>query len=123
MVAFAYLVKQHAQEHNWLKLAPLFLLGLVLCLEPIVFRQKAIESLSSYWAVYFGFSALIVGSILALRQRIAARLPAFEVLDDFVYKAIAVGFAFSPSPPSLVPSGQHKPGVVTGAGIREKPGP
>jgi cytochrome c-type biogenesis protein CcsB len=94
MVAFAYLVKQQAHERNWLKLAPLFLLGMVLCLEPIVFRQKAIEGLSSYWAVYFGVSALIVGGILSLRQRIAARLPAFEILDDVMYKAIAVGFAF-----------------------------
>jgi cytochrome c-type biogenesis protein CcsB len=94
MVAFAYLVKQHGNERNWLKLTPLFLLGLVLCLEPIVFRQKAIEGLSSYWAIYFGVSALIVGGILAMRQRIAARLPGFEVLDDVMYKAIAVGFAF-----------------------------
>ena len=29
-----------------------------------------------------------------MRGRIAARLPSFEVLDDVMYKAIAVGFAF-----------------------------
>ncbi len=44
--------------------------------------------------MYFGLSALVVGGILALRRRIAARLPAPEVLDDVMYKAIAVGFAF-----------------------------
>ncbi len=94
MVAFAYLIKQQAMETRWYKLAPLFLLGLVLCLEPIVFRQGALESGASYWFVYFGISALIVGSILALRRRIADKLPSFEVLDDVMYKSIAVGFAF-----------------------------
>ena len=94
MVAFAYLVKAAAAETHWLKLAPLFVLGMVLCLEPIVFRQGGIEGVSSYWAVYFGISALIVGFIIAARRRIAAHLPSFEVLDDVMYKAIAVGFAF-----------------------------
>ncbi|MFD0669124.1 c-type cytochrome biogenesis protein CcsB [Ramlibacter sp. MAHUQ-53] len=94
MVAFAYLVKLHAQETRWWKLAPLWALGVVLCFEPIVFRKGAVGGLSSYWAVYFGIAALIVGGILALRRRIAERLPAFEVLDDVMYKSIAVGFAF-----------------------------
>lgn len=94
MVAFAYLVKHHAGEASWWKLAPLFLLGMVLCIEPVVFRKNPIEAISSYWAVYFGVSALIVGGILFARRRIAARLPAFEVLDDVMYKSIALGFAF-----------------------------
>ena len=93
MVAFAYLIKAQATETRWWKLAPLWLLGVVLCFEPLVFRKGASES-SSYWAVYFGISALIVAGILATRKRIAERLPAFEVLDDVMYKAIAVGFAF-----------------------------
>ncbi len=93
MVAFAYLVKQQASETRWYKLAPLWLLGVVLCFEPVVFRQKA-EGSSSYWIVYMGVSALIVAGILFARRRIAERLPALEVLDDVMYKAIAVGFAF-----------------------------
>jgi cytochrome c-type biogenesis protein CcsB len=93
MVAFAYLVKQSAGETRWYKLAPLWLLGVVLCFEPVVFR-RSVEGGSSYWAVYFGLSALIVGGILAARGRISARLPALEVLDDVMYKSIAVGFAF-----------------------------
>ena len=32
--------------------------------------------------------------ILLGRQRIAARLPSLEILDDVMYKSIAVGFAF-----------------------------
>ena len=94
MVAFAYLIKQTAGETSWRKLAPLALLGAVLCLEPLVFRKNPIEAISSYWAVYFGITALIVGGILAMRRRIAARLPALELLDDLMYKSIAVGFAF-----------------------------
>jgi len=94
MVAFAYLIKQQAGATRWYKLAPLWLLGVVLCFEPLVFRKTPEGSFSTYWAVYFGVSALIVGAILAARARIAARLPAFELLDDLMYKAIAVGFAF-----------------------------
>ena len=93
MVAFAYLIKQHAQETRWYKLAPLWILGIVLCFEPVVFRQ-GVAGASSYWAVYFGVSALIVASILMARKRIALRLPSFEILDDVMYKSIAIGFAF-----------------------------
>ena len=93
MVAFAYLIKQQAGETRWYKLAPLWLLGVVLCFEPLVFRQQEAGG-SAYWMVYFGVSALIVGGILLARRRIAARLPQLQVLDDMMYKAIAVGFAF-----------------------------
>ncbi|MEN9885792.1 MAG: Cytochrome c biosis protein CcsA [Pseudomonadota bacterium] len=93
MVAFAYLIKSSAEQTKWYKLAPLWLLGVVLCFEPVVFRQK-VDGGSSYWMVYFGISALIVGGILASRKRIAEKLPSFEVLDDVMYKSIAVGFAF-----------------------------
>jgi cytochrome c-type biogenesis protein CcsB len=94
MVAFAYLIKLQATETRWFKLAPLWFLGVVLCFEPIVFRKSAVAGMSDYWAVYFGISALIVASILFGRQRIAAKLPDFEILDDVMYKSIAVGFAF-----------------------------
>lgn len=94
MVAFAYLIKQQAQETKWYKLAPLWLLGVALCFEPLAFRQGQQAGGSSYWIVYFGISALIVGAILAARKPIAARMPSFEVLDNVMYKSIAVGFAF-----------------------------
>lgn len=94
MVGFAYLVKRHAGERGWLRLLPLWVLGVVLCFEPIVFRQGVQLGLSAYWAVYFGIAALVVGTVLALRGRLAARLPDLVVLDDVMYKSIAVGFAF-----------------------------
>jgi cytochrome c-type biogenesis protein CcsB len=94
MVAFAYLIQRSATETRWWKLAPLGLLGVVLCFEPIVFRTAKLSPSLNYWIVYAGISVLIVGGILAARRRIAARLPAPEVLDDLMYKSIAVGFAF-----------------------------
>ncbi|MBK6863028.1 MAG: c-type cytochrome biogenesis protein CcsB [Ideonella sp.] len=94
MVAFAYLVKQQATQTSWVKLAPLALMGMVLVFEPVLFRKNPIEALSSYWAVYSGVALLVVGAILAARRRIAERLPAAEVLDDVMYRSIALGFAF-----------------------------
>ena len=91
MVGFAYLVKQHGQTRSWLKLIPLFILGVLLAAEPMVFRT---EGLSATWMLYFGIGAVIVGTILLFRKPISERLPSFEVLDDIMYRAIAVGFAF-----------------------------
>jgi len=119
MVGFAYLVKQHAQTKSWLKLAPLFILGVLLAAEPMVFRT---EGLSATWMIYFGIGAVIVGTILLFRAQIAARLPSFEVLDDIMYRAIAIGFAFLPSRRFSVPCGLPMPGVHTGSGIPRKPG-
>jgi len=94
MVAFAYLIKVQAAETRWHKLAPLWIFGIVLCFVPLAFRQSSSEAGGSYWLVYFIIAALIVGGILLGRRRIAERLPAPEVLDDVMYKSIAVGFAF-----------------------------
>jgi len=96
MVSLAYLIKQQASETRWYRLTPLWLLGVVLCFVPIVFRTKTpVEAGgSNYWLGYLLVSSLIAAGILLGRQRIAARLPSFEVLDDVMYKAIAVGFAF-----------------------------
>ena len=91
MVAFAYLVKQHSQTRSWLKLAPVFVLGVLLAGEPMIFRSQGV---STTWMLYFGIGALIVGTILLFRRPIGERLPSFEVLDDIMYRAIAIGFAF-----------------------------
>lgn len=95
MVALAYLIKQQANETRWYKLTPLWLLGVVICFVPIVFRKSPADAGgSSYWLGYLAVSGLIAAGILLGRQRIAGRLPSFEVLDDVMYKSIAVGFAF-----------------------------
>jgi cytochrome c-type biogenesis protein CcsB len=94
MVAFAYLVKEQAQETRWWRLTPIWLLGAALCFVPIAFRQRVQEAGGGYWIGYAAVSALIAAGILLGRRRIAARLPSNEVLDDVMYKSITVGFAF-----------------------------
>jgi cytochrome c-type biogenesis protein CcsB len=95
MVAFAYLIKQQAAETRWYKLTPIWLLGAALCFVPITFRARSVaEAGGSYWLGYALISVLITAAIVLGRRRIAQRLPALEVLDDVMYKAIAVGFAF-----------------------------
>ena len=95
MVAFAYLIKQQAGETRWYKLTPLWLLGVALCFVPVAFRQRGMRrrAAATGWATRL-ISALIAAGILLGRKRIAARLPSLEVLDDVMYKSIAVGFAF-----------------------------
>lgn len=68
--------------------------------------QPLVPALQSYWMKihvpanfigYGGFSvaAMIgVAYLLVSKGVLASRLPALEVLDDVMYKAIAVGFAF-----------------------------
>lgn len=95
MVSLAYLIKQQATEKRWYKLTPLWMLGVVICFVPIVFRKSVAEvGGSNYWLGYLLVSGLISAGILLGRQRLAERLPSFEVLDDVMYKSIAVGFAF-----------------------------
>ncbi|PUE11659.1 c-type cytochrome biogenesis protein CcsB [Limnohabitans sp. T6-5] len=95
MVAFAYLIKQQANETRWYKLTPIWLLGVALCFVPIAFRVRAVaEAGGSYWVGYALISSLIAAGILLGRRRMAERLPALDVLDDVMYKSIAVGFAF-----------------------------
>lgn len=91
MVGFAYLVKENGQTRSWLKLLPLFIMGVLLAAEPMVFRS---DGLSATWMIYFGIGAIVVGSILFFRRPISEKLPSFEVLDDMMYRAIAIGFAF-----------------------------
>lgn len=96
MVAFAYLIKYYAGQtyHSWKYVFPLFILGMLLFLALLVFRKHLNTLAFTWWAVYFSISSLIIGGILFARKRIAHALPDFEVLDDIMYKAISVGFAF-----------------------------
>lgn len=91
MVAFAYLLKVYANAPSIKALLPTGALGVLLFLEPMVFRSGG---LSPYWAIYFGVGCFVVGGILLARKRIAEALPPLETLDDLMYKSIAVGFAF-----------------------------
>ena len=94
MVSLGYLIKQQATQTQWHKLAPLWLLGVVICFVPLVFRKSSYEAGGMYWAGYLAVSGLVAAFLVLARKPIAERLPSFEVMDDLMYKAIAVGFAF-----------------------------
>ena len=85
---------QHAKRTKILTVV-LWVLGACLFIEPMIFRTGVTaEYLSTYWAMYFGAGLLIVGFILLWRKQLATRLPDFSILDDIMYKAIAIGFVF-----------------------------
>lgn len=95
MAGFAYLVRTHGLSESrrsalalW---AAAFFLALLLALESIAFRKT---TGSPYWMGFFAILLVIFGAIVIARKRIAARLPALEMLDDVMYKSIAVGFGF-----------------------------
>jgi cytochrome c-type biogenesis protein CcsB len=66
-------------------------LALALGLESFVFRKSGA---SGYWMSYFAVTFLIFGVVVMLRKRIAPQLPPLTVLDDVMYRAISIGFAF-----------------------------
>jgi cytochrome c-type biogenesis protein CcsB len=73
----------------------LWILGSLLFVEPLLFRPNmTVDYFSTYWAIYLAVGMVVVGLILMLRRRLAASLPDFAVLDDIMYKSIAVGFVF-----------------------------
>lgn len=94
MVSLGYLIKQQAEQTRWHKLAPLWLLGLLLCLVPLVFRKSSYEAGGMYWVGYIAVSGGIAALMVLARKAIASRLPSYEIMDDVMYKSIAVGFAF-----------------------------
>src|SRR5690606_14251930 len=91
MVGFAYLIKEHGETTSRRRLIPLFVLGTIMCAEPFLFGSQQV---SATWLLFLGGAALIVATIFALRGPISRNLPSLEVLDDIMYRAIAVGFAF-----------------------------
>ncbi|TDR32184.1 c-type cytochrome biogenesis protein CcsB [Hydromonas duriensis] len=90
----ADLVRRHAQKTRIATIV-LWVLGAALFVEPLLFRTGMNAAyFSTYWAIYFAIGLTIVGAILMMRRHLAAKLPDFEVLDDIMYKSIAMGFVF-----------------------------
>ena len=94
MVSLGYLIKQQAEQTRWARLAPLWLLGVLICFVPLVFRKSSYEAGGMYWAGYLAVSGVVAALMVLARKPIAQRLPSFEIMDDVMYKSIAVGFAF-----------------------------
>ncbi len=95
MTGFAYLIKNSASAGSQKGASALWAaalaLALLLALEAVVFRKSGS---SVFWLAYFAVFATIFGAMVAARHAIAARLPAVEILEDLMYRSIAVGFAF-----------------------------
>jgi len=97
MVALAYLLKTASQRALYIGLlaVPAGLVALIL-----VFRFALPELPADTLAGMDGWARKMTGVLVffiaavALRKPLTARLPALEQLDDLMYKAIALGFAF-----------------------------
>lgn len=87
--------KLHHAKRTRITIVVLWVLGALLFVEPMLFRPNmTVSYFSTYWVLYFAVGMVAVGAILMLRRRLAAVLPSFEMLDDLMYKSIAVGFVF-----------------------------
>ncbi|MGL4766731.1 MAG: c-type cytochrome biogenesis protein CcsB [Formosimonas sp.] len=116
MVAFAYLIKfigtpfaalpaalqgtfkhqasQHARYTRYAAFV-LWVLGAILFLQPLLLRSNmTADYFAHYWAFYFAIGLVVIGAIILAKQRLARSLPDFAVLDDIMYKSIAIGFVF-----------------------------
>lgn len=84
----------HARHTRFVAIG-LWLLGAALFIQPIFFRPNMTANyFAGYWYIYFAIGLAVVGSIILLKNRLAAALPSFDTLDDVMYKSIAVGFVF-----------------------------
>ncbi|MDM4767845.1 c-type cytochrome biogenesis protein CcsB [Pelomonas sp. SE-A7] len=96
MVALAYLLKTASQRALLIGLVGVPV-GLVAFILAVRFgAQLPAETLAGLdgWARKMGAVAIFLGICVALRKPLSARLPALPLLDDLMYKAIALGFAF-----------------------------
>jgi cytochrome c-type biogenesis protein CcsB len=95
MLGFAYLLKTNHENPSRKSLVGLwgagFALAIALGLEAVVFRKSGV---SAYWLSYFALTLGIFGVIVMFRERIAPQLPALSVIEEVMYRAISVGFAF-----------------------------
>lgn len=71
-----------------------WLIGALFFIMPAIRKGTSMGDFLTYWTLYFGVGLLVIGLILLARKPLAQRLPDFAVLDDMMYKAIAVGFVF-----------------------------
>ena len=96
MVALAYLLKTASQRALLIGLVgmPALLIASILAVRfGAELTPETVASLNS-WAGKMTSVLAFFGLCIALRKPLTARLPALETLDDLMYKAIALGFAF-----------------------------
>jgi cytochrome c-type biogenesis protein CcsB len=94
MVAYAYVIKAKGETAGKGELFALWFFGMAMFLMfvgPMALRSK---NPSVDYVLYPAIAAAIAFGFVWFRHPLAARIPALELLDDVMYKAIAVGFAF-----------------------------
>jgi len=96
MVALACLLKTSTKEHLWfglvgLPVGVLMLMGLYALLGA---PDEPMQAALIKGARMIGGTAAFFAVMVLLRAPINARSPSLELMDDLMYKAIAVGFAF-----------------------------
>jgi cytochrome c-type biogenesis protein CcsB len=94
MVAYAYIIKAKGENAGKGQLFAMWFFGMAMFLMfvgPMALRSK---NPSVDYVLYPAIAAAIAFAFVWFRRPLAARIPALELLDDIIYKAIAVGFAF-----------------------------
>ncbi len=96
MVALAYLLKTATMRALVIGLIamPLGIVALILAVRLGAGLDAATIAGMDGWAYKITGVAAFLGLAVALRSRLTARLPGLPQLDDLMYKAIALGFAF-----------------------------
>jgi cytochrome c-type biogenesis protein CcsB len=96
MVALACLLKTSTASHLWWGLVGIPVGVLVLMGVYALFGapDAAMQSALAKSARMLGGTAAFFAVMVLLRGPISARTPSLELMDDLMYKAIAVGFAF-----------------------------
>ncbi|WP_458232913.1 c-type cytochrome biogenesis protein CcsB [Roseateles sp. P5_E8] len=96
MVALAYLLKTAATRSLWTGLVamPVGIIVLILAVRFGADVSAATVTGLDGWARKIAGVAAFLAIAVALRPRLTARLPELPQLDDLMYKAIALGFAF-----------------------------
>jgi cytochrome c-type biogenesis protein CcsB len=96
MVALAYLLKTATPRALWIGLVamPVGIVALVLAVRFGATLDDATVAGLDGWARKIAGVAAFLALAIALRGSLSARLPDLPQLDDFMYKAIALGFAF-----------------------------
>lgn len=96
MVALAYLLKTAATRSLVIGLVamPVGIIALILAVRFGATLEAATLTGLDGWARKIAGVAVFLAITVALRSRLTARLPDLPQLDDLMYKAIALGFAF-----------------------------
>lgn len=96
MVALAYLLKTATTRALVIGLIamPLGIVALILAVRFGATLEAATVAGLQSWAYKITSVAVVLAIAVALRSRLTARLPELPQLDDLMYKAIALGFAF-----------------------------